>query len=88
MLGPEHSHTLICMTHLANTYRNQGQWIEAEMLDVQVMETTKTVSILTPWQVMETRKTVLRPDPDTLTTMANLACTFRDQGRWTEAEKL
>ena len=38
---------------------------------------------------METRKTVLGPEhPDTLTSMDNLASTYRNQGRWTEAEKL
>ena len=35
------------------------------------------------------KKTVLGPEhPDTLTSMHNLASTYRDQGRWTEAEKL
>ena len=38
---------------------------------------------------METSKTVLGPDhPDTLSSMANLASTYRNQGRLTEAEKL
>jgi Tetratricopeptide repeat len=38
---------------------------------------------------METRKSILGPEhPDTLTSIANLASTYRDQGRWTEAEKL
>ncbi|KAN0075017.1 hypothetical protein V8E54_007628 [Elaphomyces granulatus] len=51
-----------------------GRWTEVEKLSVQVMET---------------RKTVLGPEhPDTLTSMHNLASTYRDQGRWTEAEKL
>ena len=57
------------MFNLASTYRNQGRWAEAEKLDVQVMET---------------RKTVLGPEhPDTLTSMANLASTYRirDDGR-------
>jgi hypothetical protein len=40
-------------------------------------------------QVMETRKTKLGPDhPDTLTSMANLASTYRNPGRWDEAETL
>ena len=39
-------------------------------------------------QVMETSKTVLGPEyPSTLTSMGNLASTYRNQGRWTEAEK-
>ena len=38
---------------------------------------------------METRKTKLGADhPDTLTSMANLASTYRNQGRWEEAEQL
>src|SRR3954453_13056222 len=38
---------------------------------------------------METFKTKLGADhPSTLTSMANLASTYRNQGRWEEAEKL
>ena len=38
---------------------------------------------------METRKRVLRPEhPSTLTSMANLASTYRNKGRWDEAEEL
>ena len=38
---------------------------------------------------METRKRVLGAEhPDTLTSMANLASTYRNQGRWKEAEEL
>ena len=38
---------------------------------------------------METRKRVLGLEhPDTLTSMANLALTYENQGRWKEAEKL
>jgi hypothetical protein len=38
---------------------------------------------------METRKTELGPEhPNTLTSMANLASTYQNQGRWMEAEKL
>ena len=40
-------------------------------------------------KVMETRNKVLGQDhPDTLTSMANLASTYRSQGRWKEAEEL
>ncbi|KAH8708390.1 kinesin light chain [Phaeosphaeriaceae sp. PMI808] len=39
--------------------------------------------------VMEMRKRVLGDEhPDTLTSMANLASTYRNQGRWKEAEEL
>ena len=38
---------------------------------------------------METRKRVLGVDhPSTLTSIANLASTYWNQGRWTEAEQL
>jgi hypothetical protein len=38
---------------------------------------------------METRKRVLGQEhPSTLTSMANLASTYRNQGRWKEAEEL
>jgi hypothetical protein len=40
-------------------------------------------------QVMDTRKRVLGDKhPDTLNSIANLAVTYRNQGRWTEAEKI
>jgi Flp pilus assembly protein TadD len=40
-------------------------------------------------QVMETFKTKLGADhPSTLTSMANLASTYSNQGRWEDAEKL
>ena len=38
---------------------------------------------------MDMRKKLLGAEhPDTLISMANLAITYRDQGRWNEAEKL
>jgi tetratricopeptide (TPR) repeat protein len=40
-------------------------------------------------KVFETRKRVLGQEhPDTLTSMVNLASTYRNQGRWKEAEEL
>ncbi|KIN03538.1 hypothetical protein OIDMADRAFT_177691 [Oidiodendron maius Zn] len=40
-------------------------------------------------EVMEMRKKVLGAEhPNTLTSIANLASTYRNQGRWTEAEEL
>ncbi|OSS50032.1 hypothetical protein B5807_05248 [Epicoccum nigrum] len=40
-------------------------------------------------QVMQARKRVLGDEhPDTLSSMANLASTYRNQGRWKEAEEL
>ena len=51
-----------------------GRWKEAEELQVQVMETSQRV--------------LGQEHPHTLTSMANLASTYRNQGRWTEAEEL
>ncbi|CAI7579555.1 unnamed protein product [Penicillium pancosmium] len=72
--GTEDKDTLDSTAMLATAYRQDGQWREAEQLEVQVMEI---------------RKTKLGADhPDTLTSMANLASTYRIQGRWEEAEQL
>ncbi|SPO02478.1 uncharacterized protein DNG_05151 [Cephalotrichum gorgonifer] len=62
------------MGNLASTYRNQGGWDDAEKLDVQVMEMSKTK--------------LGEDHPSTLTSMANLASTYRNQGRWEDAEEL
>ncbi|KAF2647279.1 hypothetical protein K491DRAFT_550195, partial [Lophiostoma macrostomum CBS 122681] len=52
----------------------QGEWGKAEKLGMEVMET---------------HKTKLGADhPSTLTSMANLASTYRNQGRWEAAEAL
>jgi Tetratricopeptide repeat len=54
------------MANLASTYRNQGRWKEAEKLEAQVMEM---------------RKRVLGEEhPDTLTSMNNLAFTWKGKG--------
>ncbi|UKZ53353.1 hypothetical protein TrVGV298_007145 [Trichoderma virens] len=72
--GKDHDSTLTCMSLLASTYRRQGRFDEAEKLEVQLVETSKTK---------------LGADhPDTLTSIHNLASTYRRQGRWDEAEKL
>jgi hypothetical protein len=53
---------------------SDGRWNEAENLQVQDLET---------------RKTKLGADhPSTLTSMANLVSTHRNQGRWDDAERL
>ncbi|TGZ77583.1 hypothetical protein EX30DRAFT_287808, partial [Ascodesmis nigricans] len=49
-------------------------WVVAEELGVQVMETRKRV--------------LGEGHPNTLSSMANPASTFWNQGRWKEAEKL
>ncbi|OCL11362.1 HET-domain-containing protein [Glonium stellatum] len=52
----------------------EGRWNEAEKAFLQVMET---------------HKRVLGPEhPDTLTSIASLASTYRNKGRWDEAEEL
>ncbi|KAL2782474.1 hypothetical protein BJX66DRAFT_320644 [Aspergillus keveii] len=95
-LGADHPDTLTSMANLASTYRNQGRWDEAEQLEVQVMETrlASTYRMQGRWeeaeqlevQVMETSKTKLGADhPDTLTSMANLAFTWKSSGYNTRA---
>lgn len=59
------------MANLMLTFWNQGRWDEAEKLEVEVMETSKTK---------------LGADhSDTLNRMANLAFTWRSQGRHADA---
>lgn len=55
------------------TYQNQGRWKEAE-LEVQVIETRKRV--------------LGQEHPDTLSSMNNLAFTWKGQGRDKEAQAL
>ncbi|KAK0619529.1 hypothetical protein B0T14DRAFT_479768 [Immersiella caudata] len=58
----------------AEFFDYQGQWKDAE----------KSLA-----EAQEIQTQVLGPEhPDTLTSMANLASTFRNQGRWAEAESL
>ncbi|KAK3364215.1 hypothetical protein B0T25DRAFT_529588 [Lasiosphaeria hispida] len=59
------------MASLAVTLWNQGRWEEAEKLEVQVMETSKTK--------------LGANHPDTLSSMANLAFTWKGQGRHADA---
>ncbi|KAM6493175.1 hypothetical protein JOM56_011309 [Amanita muscaria] len=59
---------------LAFLFTRIGIWDEAEKLETRVLEA---------------RKAKLGNDhPDTISSMNNLANTYRDQGRWDEAEKL
>ncbi|KAJ5737306.1 uncharacterized protein N7483_002431 [Penicillium malachiteum] len=81
LLGEEHKEALDSTGILAIAYSLDGRWQEAEQLEVQAEQLEV--------QVMETRKTKLGKDhPDTLTSMANLASTYWNQGRWQEAEQL
>ncbi|KAJ5034825.1 hypothetical protein NUH16_006270 [Penicillium rubens] len=74
MFGLEDEQTLNSTAMLASVYRLEGRWEEAEQLEVQVMETSKT------------KLGVVHPD--TLASMNNLALTYGNQGRWEEAEQL
>ncbi|KAF1968774.1 kinesin light chain [Bimuria novae-zelandiae CBS 107.79] len=58
----------------AMTLCSDGRYEEAEELEVQVMQTAKRV--------------LGDEHPGTLTSMSNLASTYRNQGRWNEAEEL
>ena len=64
--------------HLASrcamTLYSDGRYKESEVLEVQVMQTTKRVLGI--------------EHPSTLTSIANLASTYGNQGRWQEAEEL
>ncbi|OCK76768.1 hypothetical protein K432DRAFT_265065, partial [Lepidopterella palustris CBS 459.81] len=62
-LGAEHLKTLNSINSLRLTYRNQGRWKEAEKMDVQVMEMSSRV--------------LGEEHPDTLTSMAHLAHTWK-----------
>jgi tetratricopeptide (TPR) repeat protein len=58
----------------ANALLSDGRYNEAEELFVQVMETFKRV--------------LGEEHPSTMSSMANLASTYRNQGRWKEAKEL
>ena len=62
------------MANLALTYRNRGQWKEAEELEVQVMETSAWV--------------LGSEHPSTLTSIKNLAFTLKGQGHKDKAISL
>ncbi|KAJ0425854.1 hypothetical protein BJY00DRAFT_298425 [Aspergillus carlsbadensis] len=72
--GDTNNKTLSCMVELAWAYRGQGRWIEAEELEMRVLET---------------RKRILGPEHhETLSFMANLAFTWSNLGKWQDAEAL
>ncbi|KAF2685426.1 TPR-like protein [Lentithecium fluviatile CBS 122367] len=72
--GKEHWLNLTLKGGLASTCRSQGRWKDAEALEVQVMETSKTKLGI--------------DHPETLISMANLASTYWNQGLWKDAEAL
>ena len=59
-------------TNYGPVFYEAGYWKEAEQLEVPVMETKRVLG---------------EEHPSTLTSMANLASTYRNQGRWNEAEQ-
>jgi hypothetical protein len=61
VFGKEHLDTLISISNCTSTYLGQGQWKEAEELQIQVMKTSKRV--------------LGEEHPNTLTSMSNLAYT-------------
>jgi tetratricopeptide (TPR) repeat protein len=74
LLGEDDTETTYSRGLLALVYMNQGRWTEAEIIQVQVIETQK--------------KVLGEEHPLTLNSMANLASTYMNQGRWTEAEMM
>ncbi|PGH16299.1 hypothetical protein AJ79_01838 [Helicocarpus griseus UAMH5409] len=72
--GKDHYKTLSSLFWVANTYRRQKQWAEAEDLEVQMINICRTM---------------FGPgDLTTLARMNNLAGIYRREGRFLEAEKL
>ena len=73
-LGPEHPHTLASVGSLANHYRVQGRYTDAEPLFLRALEA---------------RERTLGPEhPHTLTSVGNLAVLYKSQGRYAEAQPL
>ena len=74
MLGDEHLITLSSRSNLVWIYREQGRYIEAEELCLQVLETSKRV--------------LGDEHPITWSCRFNLVEIYRKQGRHIEAEEL
>lgn len=70
--GENHADTIECMGNLAEAYRYQSRYKEAEDLGAQTLEKCKTVL----------------GEEATLRVMGNLALTYLGQNRWKEAEGL
>jgi hypothetical protein len=45
------------------------------------------VAVVVPCHMEKRKRVLVEKHPDTLTSIANLALTYRDQGRWKEAEE-
>ena len=74
MLGAEHPDTAHCLNNLADLYRNQGKYEQAEPLAQRALAINERV--------------LGAEHPDTATSLNNLALLYRDQGKDEEAEPL
>ena len=73
-LGREHSDTLASLNNLAELYRGQGHYGEAEPLYERALATSESA--------------LGKEHPDTLISINNLALLYQAQGRYAEAESL
>src|SRR4051812_2272258 len=77
------------MAKLATICGELQSWDKAEGILTAMCKLLGSDDNVLTAMVMETRKRVLGQEhPSTLTSMANLASTYRNQGRWKEAEEL
>ncbi len=74
VLGPENPNTLQILTNLANIYREQGRYADAEPLYKRALQGFERVKG--------------PEDPLTLGSLNNLALLYREQGRYADAEPL
>ncbi|KAJ5719806.1 hypothetical protein N7493_007384 [Penicillium malachiteum] len=77
LLGDDHPDLFASTIMLAIAIGLDGQWEEAERLQMQAIQARK--SAINPQH---------EDDSEMLTGMANLAWTYRKQGRWEEAEQI
>ncbi|KAK4206669.1 P-loop containing nucleoside triphosphate hydrolase protein [Rhypophila decipiens] len=94
VLGEKHPDTIRSMADLATTYNAQGRYAEAEPMNINILELRREVlgekHPDTIWN-QNTRAaagSARRETPDTIGSMADLAATYRMQGRYTEAEPM
>ncbi|KAF2191620.1 putative kinesin [Zopfia rhizophila CBS 207.26] len=97
LLGREQGDTLSSIAMVGLATKLKGRWKEAEELEVQHGQ--PGVDVQESRAVERGRRAICASDgddvrvlgsehPSTLTSMANLASTYRNQGRWKEAEEL
>jgi eukaryotic-like serine/threonine-protein kinase len=66
-LGPEHHDTLTDMSNLADVYRDEGEYVQAEALDSQTLEIE--------------RRVLGAEHPNTLYTLSDFASVYQRQGK-------